>query len=171
MEERHTGGRAYALRLAGWEDVDLLFSWANEREVRRYSFSQEPIGYEEHCAWFKEKMQDKDSQIYIFCEEKQEKGMLRLDFCGNTVEISYSIAPEERQKGYGKELILLAEKEICQRFQRMKRDLPDMGQACHIVVIKARVKEGNLASNRIFTKLGYEKCKGGYEKRRKVGRG
>ena len=64
MEERHTGGRAYALRLAGWEDVDLLFSWANEREVRRYGlrkkfririprfiYSVRKSRKKECCAW------------------------------------------------------------------------------------------------------------------------
>ncbi len=153
-----------SLRPADWEDVDLLFSWANDTEVRKNSFSTEPIRYEEHQAWFRKKYQEKHSKIYIFCEEGQEKGMLRLDFHGNEAEISYSIAPGERRKGYGEKLILLAEKEACKTFQEMGEGIPNREAHGHRAVVRARVKKDNLASNRIFTKLGFEKCEGEYKK-------
>lgn len=153
-----------SLRLANWDDVDLLFSWANDKEVRKNSFSTEPIRYEEHLAWFRKKYQERDFQIYIFCEEGQAKGMLRLDFHGNEVEISYSIAPEERRKGYGEKLILLAEEEACHKFQEMREYASGRERRGQRLVIKARVKKENLASNHIFMKLGYEKCGEEYKK-------
>lgn len=164
ITDRDAIGKDGYLRVADWGDVDLLFSWANDKEVRKNSFSSEPICYEEHLAWFRKKYQERDSQIYIFCEEGQEKGMLRLDFHGNEVEISYSIAPEERRKGYGEKLILLAEQEACYKFQEMGECALGRERRGQRLVIKARVKKDNLASNHIFTKLGYEKCGEEYKK-------
>ena len=150
--DRCIGSKGCFLRKAKWEDVDLLFSWANDKEVRKNSFSTEPIDYEGHLAWFGKKYQEKNSQIYIFSEgngrENQEKGMLRLDFYEGAVEISYSIAPGERQKGYGEKLILLAEDEVRHVAQK---------EGFQAITVKACVKPQNRASNCIFTKLGYEK--------------
>ena len=39
------------LRLAEMEDMDLLFTWANEEMVRKNSFSTRKITYEEHVIW------------------------------------------------------------------------------------------------------------------------
>jgi RimJ/RimL family protein N-acetyltransferase len=161
IRDRGTGSKGCFLRKAGWADVDLLFSWANDKEVRKNSFSTEPVDYEGHLAWFGKKYQGKNSQIYIFCEgngrENQEKGMLRLDFYEGTVEISYSIALGERQKGYGEKLILLAEDEVSHLAQK---------EGFQAITVKAYVKPENRASNCIFTKLGYEKH--GMEYRKKV---
>ena len=41
------------LRKAQWEDMDMLFQWANDVVLRKNSFSMVPIAYEEHIAWFK----------------------------------------------------------------------------------------------------------------------
>lgn len=156
--DRYTGSRGCYLRLVDWGDIDLLFSWANDKELRKNSFSTNPITYEEHRTWFEKKYWQKDSQVYIFCEGRQEKGMLRLDFNENEVEISYSIAPGERRKGYGEKLILLAEEEICHQFRKIGMGCKaNTGDACKTAFIKAQVKKENLASNRIFAKLGYVK--------------
>ena len=86
----------FYLRKAGWGDADLLFAWANDKDVRKNSFSERQITYEEHKSWFRKKILDRDTQVYLFCQGKQEKGMLRLEDHGNCVEISYSIAAGER---------------------------------------------------------------------------
>ena len=63
ITDRDAIGKDGYLRVADWGDVDLLFSWANDKEVRKNSFSSEPICYEEHLAWFRKKYQERDSQI------------------------------------------------------------------------------------------------------------
>jgi RimJ/RimL family protein N-acetyltransferase len=157
----------FYLRKAGWGDADLLFAWANDKDVRKNSFSERQITYEEHKSWFRKKILDRDTQVYLFCQGKQEKGMLRLEDHGNCVEISYSIAAGERGKGYGQKLILLAEAEICQRFQRRRGAAGSHAgqEKPQEIAAVARVKEENLASNRIFAKLGYEKHGTEYRKR------
>jgi RimJ/RimL family protein N-acetyltransferase len=49
--------------------------------------------------------------MYILCDGSLEVGSLRLEYDAQGAEISYSIAPEYRGHGYGKELISLAGKE------------------------------------------------------------
>ena len=145
------------LRKAEREDMEQLFLWANDKEVRKNSFSTAPISYEEHRNWYGNKLQEENTRIYIFCDGDLEVGALRLEFGREEAEISYSIAPEFRGKGYGQELIFQAEQEV-RRWQESIPLLP--GQA----VIKAQVKPENQASNKIFTKAGYEIYSIGYQK-------
>lgn len=143
-------GETCCLRKAEWKDVKTLFRWVNDSEARKNSFHSEPVNYEEHVEWFKKKYKDGNCRIYIFCDGKLEVGMLRLDFEGNEAVISYSIAKEFRNKGYGKKIIEAAEEEIR---QWMKSQKPYI----ETVSAKALVKKSNVASNRIFASLMYEK--------------
>ena len=70
------------------------------------------ISYEEHQAWFERKLKEERTQIYILCDGALEIGVLRLELEEESVTISYSIASEYRNQGYGKELIRLAEQEV-----------------------------------------------------------
>jgi len=146
-------GRHCFLREAKWEDMEQLFLWANDKEVRKNSFSMEPISYEEHQEWYEKKLEEESTQMYILCDGSLEVGSLRLEYDAQGAEISYSIASEYRGHGYGKELISLAEQEV-RRWAEMS------GKA----VIKAQVKPGNQASKRIFTEAGYEVHAIGYQK-------
>ncbi len=155
----------YFLRKAEWKDMDQLFQWANEKEVRENSFSTAPIPYKEHKAWFEKKLKEEHTQIYIFCDGSIEVGTLRLEFGkdgakGDEAVISYSIAAEHRNKGYGQKLIVLAEQEACRWARRKQNAEHALGK----VTIKAQVKAENKASNQIFTKAGYEAYEVGYQK-------
>ena len=55
----------FYLRKAGWGDADLLFAWANDKDVRKNSFSERQITYEEHKSWFRKKILDRDTQVYL----------------------------------------------------------------------------------------------------------
>ena len=59
-------GRHCFLREAKWEDMEQLFLWANDKEVRKNSFSMEPISYEEHQEWYEKKLEKKAHRC-IFC--------------------------------------------------------------------------------------------------------
>jgi len=70
--------KAY-LRKAECADVDLLFEWANDSEVRNNSFNTVDIKYEEHKRWFENCMLDKDVDIYICCLDDDSVGQIRLN--------------------------------------------------------------------------------------------
>lgn len=126
-------------------DVDLLFTWANDEETRKQSFHSEKIPYEDHIKWFESSLARKDREIYICSHGAEKIGVLRLDYIQeDTWEISYSIAPSKRGKGYGKEMLRLCE-DLC------KGMLPGVKK------LTARVKAENEGSVKIFTELQYTK--------------
>ena len=59
-------------REATSSDVDLIFTWANDPEGRRFSFHHEPIPYEDHVNWFTRKLSDDTCRIYIVCAGDEE---------------------------------------------------------------------------------------------------
>lgn len=55
----------YYLRAVEEADRELLFEWANDEETRRESFSQAPITWEEHAAWFARTQADEACRHWI----------------------------------------------------------------------------------------------------------
>lgn len=129
---------SYKLVNATDDDCNLLFQWANDREVRLNSFNSEPIEYDEHIKWFNNKLQSKDSIIYIFKVYNENVGLIRLDkIQNNTYLINYSIAKEHRGKGYA--IVLL--NTIKQKYKSS--------------LLIGKVKKENTASIKAFIKSEY----------------
>ncbi len=134
-------------------DRELLFTWANDAETRRQSFSSDPITWAEHVAWFARTQADKDSLHWIFmvCHEEgdgeQPAGVLRLTRGqdSTTYRISQSIAPAWRGRGLGSLMLTLA-----------KRWAAALCPAC--TELYGEVKAENIASVRSCEKAGYEKA-------------
>lgn len=125
------------LRKAEWADVDLLYEWANDSEVRNNSFNIAKIGYEEHKTWFKNSLRDKDVDLYICYLDSMPIGQIRLNYTGETAAISYSIADKYRGQGFGKIIIKLIEAEVVAAYPKVK-------------FLSGSVKLDNVASQRIF---------------------
>ncbi len=136
------------LRPAIPADLLLIFSWSNDPLTRQNSFSQKPISIEEHTVWFNRLLENPLRKLYILTVDGVDAGQVRLDFSvdGTRAEISYSIAPEFRGRGFGKKIIELAIGKVRKEYKTVK-------------TLVAEVKPGNTASNRIFARLGFEeKC-------------
>src|SRR3546814_15776940 len=41
------------LRIVEESDLRLLLSWRNDVDVRRFMFTNQMIGWDEHCAWYR----------------------------------------------------------------------------------------------------------------------
>lgn len=130
------------LRTATEEDMDLLFAWANETDVRKNSFSEKNITYEEHRQWYKKLLNSKDSRQYIYMCDGVEIGQVRIKIVGNEAEIGYSICFQKRCMGYGKEMIYLLREQI-------RHDFPEVRK------LTAKVKPDNVASQKVFLDMGY----------------
>ena len=131
------------LRQAGADDVQLFFQWVNEPAVRENSFNTEPIPWETHQQWFAKTLADDGVRIYVLMADNLPVGQVRLAFEHESWQISYSIATAFRGQGYGKMILQLAENELI-------RD-GHIGES-----LLAEVKMDNIASKRIFSKLGYQ---------------
>lgn len=132
------------LRVATAEDRKLLWMWANDPQVRMASFSQEPISWETHVAWFEKKNADPDTEMFIAEDENGNPvGQIRFDRRSDgDWEVGISIAQPMRGRGFGSELVRSGVKAL-----RLKN-----GPAR----IHAFVKRSNLASLKVFERSGFK---------------
>ena len=123
------------LRRVVWEDAGLLLQWRNDPTTRKASISNHKISTEEHREWLTGILSDKDKQLFIAQIGNSPVGTVRADRTENGWELSWTIAPEARGKGLGKEMVMT---------------LADMIEA----PIAARVKKENQASASIARYAG-----------------
>jgi RimJ/RimL family protein N-acetyltransferase len=136
-------GSEIRVRRAREVDCRLLWEWASEPGVRASAFSQRTIGWEEHSAWFRAKMTDASTLIFIGeGPDGQPVGQVRIDRHNNgEAEIDVSVAQEFRGAGYGSLLIEEALREAL--------------RANQITKVNAFVRPENAASARAFEKAGF----------------
>lgn len=132
------------LRKAVKDDIDLLFRWVNDPQVRRNAFQTADIPYERHAAWFHGILQDVAVRQYLLCQGGKPVGQIRLNLEGNAALIDYSIAPDLRGRGYGCHMLELVKEKALE-------------DAKGVTCLVGQVKYENTASARVFEKCGY--CK------------
>lgn len=130
----------YYLRNVRFQDLDLLFHWANDSTVRNNAFNTDPIEYGGHCQWFANCMQRDDVQIFILVKNSALVGQVRFNIEEGKAEIDYSISSESRGKGLGNVIIRLGIEEANR-----------MG----IKELIAKVKDKNIPSQRVFLNNGF----------------
>lgn len=132
------------LRKASVTDTLLTFNWANNKEIRKYSFTKTTIALEEHSKWFQKKIESDTCYYYILCKGNQKIGSIRLDVnTKNEGLISYLIDPIFQGKGYGAIILEKLELIIKELNLNLKK-------------IKGQVLHENQASVKIFRKLAYQ---------------
>ncbi len=130
------------LREACPEDLTLLFSWANDPEVRARSFNTEPISLQSHTCWFETKLADANSRLYIASVEGEPAAHIRFDLKGETAVISYLVARSFRGKGLGHSVLMKGIAKLRE------------GKAA-VRLVEGLVQKDNTASIRAFEKAGF----------------
>lgn len=126
------------------EQEELVFTWANEEETRRQSFSTEPISKETHHAWYREALVSDTRALYICYHGETPVGLFRMDLYSDVeAEISYQIDARYRGRGYASAMLLAGEVLLQEKKPMIKK-------------LSARVKPRNAASCKLLQKLGYE---------------
>lgn len=123
------------------EDALVLFQWKNDPETIANSITKRGVTMEEHMNWLQKVTDNPNRQLFVFEVNGEPVGQLRLDIEGSMAEISYSLAAEHRGKGLGRVLLEQAE---------AKAD--ELG----IEELTAEVLSHNVASQKLFKKLGFE---------------
>jgi len=131
------------MREAQMEDVDLYFRWANDPVVRQNSFNPEPIKFENHLKWFMTKLSSEQSKLFVFEVLGKPVGQFRIDHIDNAWLIDYSIDRHYRGLGAGKAMMTHFKASI------FYSEL--------LYPLKALVKPSNIASQRVFEQLGFQK--------------
>jgi len=129
----------YKLRRVDEKDMELLFEWANDEDVRSNSINTKKIILDEHKKWFEKKIGSSQCVMFILETEGQPAGQARFDF--DNIEqgwkIDYSVAKKFRGRGLAK--ILLSEA------MQLHNQFPVVGY----------VKENNKRSSAVFISLGF----------------
>ncbi len=120
------------------QDAKILYNWVNEKEVRNNSLISKPIKWEDHLAWLKNKIENINSKIFIFFNEQEPVGQVRLDLDDNYWTIDFSVSTSFRGRGYGKFIL---------------QKIIETGE---FEKFKAVVKTTNIGSIKVFRKLGFE---------------
>jgi len=124
------------------EDCGLIWTWANDPEVRAASFCGEPISWDAHVCWFQGRLEDENCHFYIARDHHETPvGQVRYETRQNEAVISLSLDPQARGKGYGAGIIRLSARTLF-------RDT----EVCRV---KAYVKPDNHASLLAFAKAGF----------------
>ena len=128
----------YRLVKANKNDCDLLYKWTNDKEVRNNSFNTNTVTYEEHIKWFMNKLNDKNTLIYIFENKQEPMGVMRLERIDRkSLLINFSIASNYRGQGYASQLLEI-----------IKIQFDDY-------TLVGEVKKDNIGSIKAFQKAGY----------------
>ena len=134
---------AFSLRCATADDMLLYFQWANDPDVRRNGFHQEPILLAVHQDWFTRKIANDHSYLYVLEKQGVPAGQIRFDIIENGIaEIDFSIAPEFRGQGLGTKLLRFG-------VEALKSDTPLS------LVVQGVVKKSNIASCQAFVRAGF----------------
>ena len=131
-----------ALRAADEDDVRAFWAWRNDESARAASFSPEPVPFEQHERWYRERLADPHTLLYVVVgPDAQPVGYVRFALAGGEAEISIALDASTRGRGYGTAAI-----------DRGCEALLRGGLANRIV---ARVKLGNEISRRAFLRAGF----------------
>jgi UDP-2,4-diacetamido-2,4,6-trideoxy-beta-L-altropyranose hydrolase len=129
-------------RRATFGDCLLYWYWANDLLVRQSAFNSKPIELEEHQGWFKRQLHSNRSHLLVVECDSGPVGQVRFEhFDDKKLRISYSIGRLYRGLGLGGELLSAAISLL-----ELKGPVQLFGE----------VKNSNIASLRVFEKLGFK---------------
>jgi len=131
------------LRPANEKDDVLLFEWANDPAVRKWSFiNSRPIELDVHRKWFNKKMDDTDIRIWIMEKQNLPCGQIRVEKSDNRAVLHYSIASDFRGENLGTKMLKLAVKKSCNEWKGIE--------------ILAYTVPKNIASSKSLEKAGFK---------------
>lgn len=90
-------------------DLELVLTWRNAPDVRRFMYTQHEISLAEHISWFDRASQDPKHHLFIFEQEGRPQGFINLHetAVGAIADWGFYAAPDAA-KGIGRQLGLNA---------------------------------------------------------------
>ena len=132
------------LRKANIMDKDITYKWINDPLIRKYSYNKSKVLFEDHCKWFKNKLESNDSEYYILEIDKMPIGSIRFDELSTSKgKIDYLIDTSHTGKGMGSMILR-------EGLLMIEKNYPELKS------IYGLVFKENIASIKIFTKLGFK---------------
>ncbi|MDA8715458.1 UDP-2,4-diacetamido-2,4,6-trideoxy-beta-L-altropyranose hydrolase [Flavobacteriales bacterium] len=86
-------------------DGALLLHWRNDPTTIENSIVTQAVNPEDHHNWLSKILNDASVQLFIVHADKETIGTVRINSTLRDKEISWTIAPNHRGKGYGKTIV------------------------------------------------------------------
>ncbi len=116
-------------------DAALLMAWRNDAATRGASHSAATVSPAEHRQWLQAQLRNPDMQLYIAESDGMAVGTVRAVGENGVAELSWTIAPEARGRGYAKAMVAALANRITGP-------------------IRAEIKTGNMASVKVAEHAG-----------------
>ncbi|MGO3740060.1 GNAT family N-acetyltransferase [Marinomonas foliarum] len=95
-----------SLRPAEMKDAETLFIWRNDLETRKASHNSDEVIFESHLIWLDASLSNPSKRLLWIAEVGGEAiGTCRADLAENVWELSWTIAPEARGKGFAHQML------------------------------------------------------------------
>lgn len=125
------------LRPATLNDSELLLNWRNDPVTRENSVNTCVVTEKEHGLWLSRALVNASVRLFVAISGGEPVGAVRAERLGDgTTELSWTIAPGKRGRGFGKAMVAEA-------------------LALSGGTVVARIKSGNAASRRIAEAAGF----------------
>ncbi len=125
-----------SIRRAALSDAATLFRWRNDPLTRKNSLSESELDWDSHMSWLEKTLAAPDRKLFVLAEGDEPVGTVRFDVEGEQEgRLSWTVAPEARGRGLGKQMVRLA---------------------CSVIPggIRAEIKLDNVASQKIAEHAG-----------------
>lgn len=128
------------LRHANENDITLIFNWSNDELVRSQSFNSGKINFEEHTQWFRSKLSNNFSTLYIIELANNPIGLVRFEKDEDHSVVGLLVDPKYRGKGFSSYMLIKS----CEKYFQLNTN-----------PILAYIKKTNIASIKAFEKAGF----------------
>jgi UDP-2,4-diacetamido-2,4,6-trideoxy-beta-L-altropyranose hydrolase len=132
------------LRKAKLDNIDIYFNWANDSAVRENAIGTKAIPYKNHVEWFKNKLENEHTVMFILYENDEAVGQIRFDYKDTYYLIDYSIDVSSRGQGYGSVIVKKGIEKLTSLISNQTG-----------YKVKAVVKTSNRASAKVFINLNF----------------
>jgi RimJ/RimL family protein N-acetyltransferase len=129
-------------------DATLLWRWRNDPMTRANSFTQSPVGWQEHRAWLTRKLESSAAQLcwlLVVEQDGQPAAIVRFDREEDGAEVSITVAPECRGAGIGADALRIAIDGLFAQIASLRK-------------IVAYIKADNQASVKVFERASFVCC-------------
>ncbi|WP_434777349.1 UDP-2,4-diacetamido-2,4,6-trideoxy-beta-L-altropyranose hydrolase [Neisseria sp. Ec49-e6-T10] len=138
------------IRAANLDDAQLLYSWRNAPQIRERSLNTQTILFSDHMNWFKHSLSLKTRLILIAMHHEVESACIRFDFQEQTAIVSIYLSPEKIGDGIGRFVLKAAHNWLRENYPSIR-------------IVEAVVLANNIASQKMFESLGYQKKQFNYQ--------
>jgi RimJ/RimL family protein N-acetyltransferase len=93
-------------RRASMTDAYRLLDWRNDPQTREASLNSDIIGLADHIDWLERTLKQPERQIFIAAYGGEPVGTVRADWSEASIELSWTVAPERRGRGFGRTMVV-----------------------------------------------------------------